>query len=62
VLSPEELHRLASKTRRAMGAEGEMAACHSDQSADDAARRIQEQRLDPATLEPLDELDAVTAP
>jgi phosphomethylpyrimidine synthase len=62
VLSPEELHRLANKTRHAMGAEGAMAACHSDQSDDDDARRIQEQRLDPATLEPLEDLDAFTAP
>ena len=36
VLSPEEIHRLASKTRATMGVKkGEQAACHSD-SADDA--------------------------
>ena len=30
VLSPEEVHRLASKTRTAMGADASKAACHSD--------------------------------
>jgi phosphomethylpyrimidine synthase len=46
VLSPEEIHRLAGKTKRAVGAEsGERAACHSDATSDDEARRIQEERL-----------------
>ena len=44
VLSPEEIHRLASKTRQAMGAgEGRKAACHSDHVDDDKARRLQEE-------------------
>ena len=34
VLSPEQLHRLASKTRREMGGENEPAACHSERTAD----------------------------
>ncbi|MBZ0252910.1 MAG: phosphomethylpyrimidine synthase [Candidatus Methylomirabilis sp.] len=43
VLSPEELHRLASKTREKVGAEGgRKAACHSDVADDEAARRLQE--------------------
>jgi phosphomethylpyrimidine synthase len=43
VLAPEEIHRLASKTRARVGADrGEKAACHSDQAAADEARRIQE--------------------
>jgi phosphomethylpyrimidine synthase len=54
VLSPAEIHRLASKTRRAMGAQdGHKAGCHSDQAKPDAARRLQAEALDPLTLEPL---------
>ena len=54
VLSPDELHRLASKTRGDMGATtGQKAACHSDLADDDSAQQIQEQRLDPETLAPL---------
>jgi len=55
VLDPEQLERLASKTRRAMGASrGATAACHSDVADDDTAREIQSTRLDPVTLEPLE--------
>ena len=44
VLSPEELQRLASKTRSAMGADaGRKAACHSDHVDDEKARRLQEE-------------------
>ncbi|MDJ0785538.1 MAG: phosphomethylpyrimidine synthase ThiC [Myxococcota bacterium] len=43
VLAPEEIHRLASKTRSQVGAEpGEKAACHSDVADADAARILQE--------------------
>jgi phosphomethylpyrimidine synthase len=46
VLSPEEIHRLASKTRSAMGAgTGQKAACHSDAADDEKARRLQEERV-----------------
>ena len=46
VLSPDEIHRLAGKTKRAVGAgTGERAACHSDYVEPDAARRIQDERL-----------------
>jgi phosphomethylpyrimidine synthase len=41
VLSPEELHRLASKTRKAVGAESGKAACHSDVAGAEEARRLQ---------------------
>jgi phosphomethylpyrimidine synthase len=55
VLEPRELERLASKTRRAMRARrGEKAACHSDASDAKTARELQQRRLDPVTLEPLD--------
>jgi len=54
VLSSEEVHRLAGKTRRAMGAgRGHKADCHSDVAADDRARGLQSRELDPVTLEPL---------
>jgi phosphomethylpyrimidine synthase len=44
VLSPADIHRLASKTREQVGATpGHKAACHSDVASDDEARQIQEQ-------------------
>ena len=46
VLSPDEIHRLASKTKNAVGVDkGERADCHSDYVAPDAARRIQDEKL-----------------
>ncbi len=55
VLDAEEIAELAGKTRRAMGAgRGAKASCHSDRADGDLARRLQETRLDPVTLEPLD--------
>ena len=46
VLSPEEIHKLASKTRDAVGAEqGHKATCHSDFVDPDAAQRLQQQKL-----------------
>jgi phosphomethylpyrimidine synthase len=46
VLSPEEIHRLAQKTRGAVGAtEGSRAACHSDETTPGEAQRIQDERL-----------------
>jgi phosphomethylpyrimidine synthase len=42
VLSPNEIHRLASKTRQAVGADaGHKASCHSDYVDSDEARRRQ---------------------
>jgi phosphomethylpyrimidine synthase len=56
VLSPEEIHRLAGKTRRAMGgARGERAACHSELSSEQKAHELQGDKLDPVTLAPLSE-------
>ena len=41
VLSPEEIHRLAAKTRKTVGAEtGAKAACHSDVTDADGAKRL----------------------
>ncbi|MET0789934.1 MAG: phosphomethylpyrimidine synthase ThiC, partial [Polyangiaceae bacterium] len=45
VLSPDEIHRLASKTRKAVGAENSKAVCHSDVAEPQTAQQIQEQRL-----------------
>jgi len=45
VLPPEEIHRLATKTRKAVGAEKEKAACHSDLADASAAEAIQTEKL-----------------
>ena len=45
VLSPKEIHALATKTRRAMGAEAAKASCHSDSSDADAARARQARQV-----------------
>jgi phosphomethylpyrimidine synthase len=46
VLSPDEIHRLAGKTKRAVGADGsDKAACHSDYVEPDTAKKIQDERL-----------------
>ncbi len=45
-LSPDEIHRLASKTRKALGLDaGKKASCHSDYVDPDAARHIQDEKL-----------------
>jgi len=44
-LKPEEIHRLASKTKNAVGAgNGEKAACHSDYVDPEDAKKIQEKK------------------
>jgi phosphomethylpyrimidine synthase len=45
VLSPEEIHRLAHKTRTAMGGESARAECHSDLTDDGRAKKLQRERL-----------------
>jgi phosphomethylpyrimidine synthase len=45
VLSPEEIHKLASKTRKAVAASGSRASCHSDYVDAELARGIQQERL-----------------
>ncbi|MEX1231266.1 MAG: hypothetical protein WEB58_13555, partial [Planctomycetaceae bacterium] len=54
VLDPEEIHRLAGKTRKAMGADENKASCHSDFTPDEAAQKLQQEREIP--LVPLDVL------
>ncbi len=47
VLPPEELHRLAQKTKQAVGAAvGSKAGCHSDVVDAPAAQRVHEEKLD----------------
>jgi phosphomethylpyrimidine synthase len=54
VLASEEIHRLAGKTRRAMGGDrGQRASCHSELASDADAHALQERELDPVTLEPI---------
>ncbi|HET6425026.1 MAG TPA: phosphomethylpyrimidine synthase [Planctomycetaceae bacterium] len=45
VLSPQEVHKLASKTKKAVGASDTKASCHSDYVDDDAAKKIQEREM-----------------
>ena len=42
VLSPDELHRLASKTKKAVAQSGKKASCHSDYVDDVEGQRLQE--------------------
>ncbi len=44
-LPPEEIHRLAQKTKKAVAKPGERASCHSDFVEGDTARRIQQEKL-----------------
>ncbi len=45
VLSPEEIHKLASKVKRVVGAEKDKASCHSDYVDPDTARKVQNEKL-----------------
>jgi len=46
VLPPEEIHKLASRTRSVVGADHGKAACHSDLADDERAESILHSRLD----------------
>ncbi len=45
VLSPDEIHKLASKTKKKMGADEEKATCHSDYVDPETAKEIQTQKV-----------------
>ena len=45
VLSPDEIHRPASKTKKVVGAEEGKASCHSDYVDPDTAQSLQQQKL-----------------
>jgi phosphomethylpyrimidine synthase len=52
-LSPEEIHRLASKTRKAVTADAkDKASCHSDYVDPDTARKVQEEKLVQVDIRP----------
>jgi phosphomethylpyrimidine synthase len=51
VLSPDEIHRLASKTKKAVGADADKASCHSDYVDAEEAQRIQSKRVPLAQVE-----------
>ncbi len=46
VLSPEEIHKLASKTKQKMGADAEKATCHSDYVDPETAKEIQREVIE----------------
>ena len=41
VLDPEDIHKLASKTRKDTGADSDKASCHSDFVSEDQAKKLQ---------------------
>ncbi|MDB5327091.1 MAG: thiamine biosynthesis protein ThiC [Phycisphaerales bacterium] len=47
VLSPDEIHKLASKTKKAVGADKDKASCHSDYVDPDTAKAKQVEKLVP---------------
>jgi phosphomethylpyrimidine synthase len=52
VLTPGELHRLATKTRKQMSDEGDRADCHSDTANATLARTLQQERMPEEELPP----------
>ena len=55
VLSPDEIHKLASKTKKALNVHvGEKATCHSDYVDPDAAKSMIEQKAGREVMVPLD--------
>lgn len=54
VLSPDEIHKLASKTKKVMGAEAGKANCHSDYVDDKEAVNLQKQNDLPLPVVPLE--------
>jgi phosphomethylpyrimidine synthase len=53
-LSPDQIHRLASKTRSAVGADRGKASCHSDYADPATARQLQSEKAGRDVLVPLD--------
>ncbi len=53
VLTPDEIHKLASKTKQAVGASAtEKASCHSDYVDPDTAKKLQTEKLVPLNTAP----------
>ncbi|MBC7784572.1 MAG: phosphomethylpyrimidine synthase ThiC [Burkholderiales bacterium] len=47
VLSPDEIHKLASKVKKVVGADSDKASCHSDYVDPDTAKKVQQEKLIP---------------
>jgi phosphomethylpyrimidine synthase len=45
VLSPDEIHKLASKEKKVVGAEADKASCHSDYVDPETAKKVQTEKL-----------------
>ena len=45
VLSPDEIHKLASKVKKVVGADADKASCHSDYVDPDTAKQVQADKL-----------------
>ena len=54
VLSPDEIHKLASKTKKAVGADAGKATCHSDYVDQETAKTVQVNKAGREVLVPLD--------
>lgn len=54
VLSPDEIHKLASKTKKAVGADAGKASCHSDYVDPEAAKTLIEQKAGAEVIVQLD--------
>lgn len=52
VLSPDEIHQLASKTKKTMASDEDKASCHSDYVEADAAKELQVVSLDAENSKP----------
>ncbi|MFN0131777.1 MAG: phosphomethylpyrimidine synthase [Phycisphaerales bacterium] len=57
VLAPDEIHKLASKTKKAVGADAGKASCHSDYVNPDAAKALHERARNVSDETPLVQLD-----
>ncbi|MGH7131847.1 MAG: phosphomethylpyrimidine synthase [Phycisphaerales bacterium] len=62
VLSPDEIHKLASKTKKAVGADAAKASCHSDFVDPETAKHLIETKAGKEVLVPLDVRPALGIP
>jgi phosphomethylpyrimidine synthase len=58
VLSPQQIHKLASKTKKAVGSDETQAACHSDYVTPAIAKKLQSQLVQLRSKPPSDETAA----
>jgi phosphomethylpyrimidine synthase len=62
VLSPEDIHKLASKTKKTMPRDDAKLSCHSDYVDPDQAKRMQDDRLHEPKVVPLNTAPAHNVP